>query len=277
MIHRILGEEAEMTPATRQKGSAERWGPLWGARPDDWAMSEEQQLPTYEAAIRRLSVEPGQKVLDVGCGIGVFLRLAADRGADVFGLDASHALLELARTRVPEADLRIGDMQQLPYGDDSFDVVTGFNSFFFAADIVASLREAARVAMPDAPVVIQVWGRPEHCDLQAMKVAVAPFLPAPDPDAPPPPQLWEPGVLEGIATEAGLRSETAFDTSWAFRFPNDDAMACGLMSAGPIAAAVGSVGEEPVRSALIEGLAPYRTESGGYRLENEWHYLVARA
>ena len=30
--------------------SAERWGPLWGARPDDWAYSEEQQVPTYEAA-----------------------------------------------------------------------------------------------------------------------------------------------------------------------------------------------------------------------------------
>jgi Methyltransferase domain len=52
-----------------------------------------------------------------------------------FGIDASEALLELARNRVPDAELRLGDMQFLPYGDDSFDLVTGFTSFFFAADL----------------------------------------------------------------------------------------------------------------------------------------------
>ena len=51
-------------------------------------------------------------------------------------------------------------MQFLPYDDDQFDVVAGFNSFFFAADMVAALREAARVAKLGTPVVIQVWGRP---------------------------------------------------------------------------------------------------------------------
>jgi cyclopropane fatty-acyl-phospholipid synthase-like methyltransferase len=104
-----------MTPTTEQQGSAERWGPLWGARPEDWAATEEQHTRAYEEAIRRTGIEPGQRVLDVGCGLGVFLRLAADRGASVFGLDASSALVELARARVPEADLRVGDMQFLPY------------------------------------------------------------------------------------------------------------------------------------------------------------------
>ena len=137
-------------------GSAERWGPLWGARAGDWARSEEQQVPAYEEAMRRVGLEPGQRVLDVGCGAGVFLRLAADRGAQPSGLDASEALLDLARKRVPEADLRLGDMEFLPYGDDGFDLVTGFTSFFFAANLVAALREAGRVAKPGAPVVIQV-------------------------------------------------------------------------------------------------------------------------
>ena len=36
-----------MDAATQARGSAERWGPLWGARPDDWALSEEQQVPGY--------------------------------------------------------------------------------------------------------------------------------------------------------------------------------------------------------------------------------------
>ena len=145
--------------------SAERWGALWGARADDWAPTEEQQIPGYEEAIMRVGLDAGQRVLDIGCGTGVFLRLATERGALPFGIDASEALLELARNRVPDAELRLGDMQFLPYGDDSFDLVTGFTSFFFAADLVAALREAGRVAKPGAPVVIQVWGPPERCDL----------------------------------------------------------------------------------------------------------------
>jgi hypothetical protein len=70
--------------------------------------------------------------------------------------------------------------------------VAGFNSFFFAADMVAALREARRVAKAGAPVVIQVWGRPERCSLERMKHAVAPFLPPPDPDASRGSTLWEP-------------------------------------------------------------------------------------
>jgi SAM-dependent methyltransferase len=266
-----------MTSTASASGSAARWGPLWGSAPWDWAGNEEQQAPTYEEAIRRVGVEPGQRVLDLGCGTGVFLRLAADRGARVFGLDASEALLEVARARVPDADLRAGDMQFLPYDDDSFDLVTGFNSFFFAADLTAALREAGRVAKPGAPVVIQVWGRPQRCDLDAMKQAVRPFMPPVDPAAPAPPALWEPGVLEGIASAAGLVPEEAFDTAWAFVYPDEDALGRGMLAAGGIGKVVGPGNEQAVRRAIVEALAPHRAPDGSYRLENEWHYLVARA
>src|SRR5918999_3121810 len=124
-----------MTSTAAEPGSAERWGPLWGARADDWARTEDQQVPTYEEAIRRVGIEPGQRVLDVGCGSGVFLRLAADRGAKPFGVYASEALVAVARSRAPEADVRVAEMERLPYADDTFDLVTGFNSFFFAADM----------------------------------------------------------------------------------------------------------------------------------------------
>jgi ubiquinone/menaquinone biosynthesis C-methylase UbiE len=169
------------TPTTGPGGSGRRWGPLWGARAADWALSEDQQTPTYEAALSRLELKPGQSVLDIGCGVGAFLRLAAERGARPFGLDASQALLELARLRLPDGDLRVGDMEALPYEDDSFDLVTGFNSFFFADDIVAAVREAGRVAKPGAPVVLQVWGRHDRNDLEAMKQIIRPFMPPPPP------------------------------------------------------------------------------------------------
>src|SRR5262245_53562436 len=146
-------------------GSAARWGPLWGARSADWAAVEEQQLSTYREAIRRVGISAGQRVLEVGCGSGVFVRVAADLGADVAGLDASEQLIQIARRRVPEADLRVGDMEALPWPDATFDLVAGFNSFFFADDMVGALREAGRVAKRGAHVVIQVWGAHERCDL----------------------------------------------------------------------------------------------------------------
>lgn len=262
--------------AVHTQGSAGRWGPLWGARPEDWAANEEQQLPTYEEAIRQVGIAAGQRVLDIGCGTGVFLRAAADRGADVAGLDASEALVAIARARVPGADVRVGDMEALPFADGAFDLVTGFNSFFFAADMVAALREAGRVARPGAPVVIQVWGQPDRCDLEAMKHAVAPYLPGADGPRKPP-EFWKPGVLERIASEAGLTPQSAFDTSWAYEYPDEDALARGMLAAGGLAVFAEAAGTDRVRTAIVEALAPYRTSGGGYRLENEWHYLIASA
>jgi SAM-dependent methyltransferase len=262
--------------ATATAGSAGRWGPLWGARPAEWAAIEEQQLPTYEDAIRRVGLVAGQRVLEVGCGTGVFLRAAADRGAEVVGIDASEALLELAGARVPEAELHLGDMQFLPFEDDSFDLVAGFNSFFFAADLVAALREARRVAKPGAPVVIQVWGRPERCDLDAMKPVTRPLLPPPPPGAPPAPALWQPGVLEGLAAEAGLRPQAASDVSWAYEFADDVTLGRALISAGGLSIATGER-EDEVRQAIVDALAPYRQPDGSYRLDNEWHTLIASA
>jgi SAM-dependent methyltransferase len=266
-----------MTTMASTAGSAAHWGPLWGARPQDWAINEDQQLPTYEEAINRVGLEAGHRVLEVGCGSGVFLRAAADRGARVAGLDASETLIELARARVPEAELVVGDMQFLPYEDDVFDLVAGFNAFFFAADMVAALREAGRVAKPGAAVVIQVWGRPDRCDLTAMKQAIAPLVPTPGPGAPAGPALWEPGVLKRIAGDAGLTAQSAYDVCWAFEFPDEGTLARAMLAPGVIVDLIGAVGEEAVRNAIVAGLEPYRTPTGGYRLTNEWHALIASA
>jgi SAM-dependent methyltransferase len=258
-------------------GSAERWGPLWGARPADWALSEDQQTPTYEEALARVDLQPGQLVLDIGCGVGTFLRMAADRGARAFGLEASTALLEVARRRLPDIELRVGDMEALPYEDDTFDLITGFNSFFFANDIVAALREAGRVAKPGALVVIQVWGPHERNDLEAMKEIVRPFMPPRPADAPPEPDYSQPGVLEDLAAKAGLTPESTFDTAWAFEYPDTDTLRRALVAPAGIAVLVGPDQEEAVKHAIVTGLAAHREPDGSYRLQNEYHYLIARA
>lgn len=263
--------------ATTSAGSAKRWGPLWGARPDEWALSEDMQRPTYEEALRHVALKPGEKVLDIGCGACAFLRIVADRGGEPHGLDASEGLIAFARTRLPDADLRVGEMEALPWEDDIFDLVTGFNSFFFATDMVNALREAGRVAKPGAPVVVQVWGRHERCDLEAMKQIARPFLPPRPPDAPPDPDLSQPGVLRALAEQAGLRSESEFDTTWAYEYPDAETLGRAMVAVAGLAVLAGPERETELKGAIVDGLAPYRAPDGSYRLSNEYHYLVARA
>jgi SAM-dependent methyltransferase len=265
------------TPSITATGSASRWGPLWGARPADWAVSEDIQLPTYEAALRHVSLAPGQRVLDVGCGVGAFLRLVADGGGEPYGIDASESLIEFARKRLPGGDLRVGEMEALPYDDDTFDLVTGFNSFFFANDMVAALREAGRVAKPGRSVVIQVWGRHEHCDLEAMKVIARPFFPPRPPDAPPDPDLSEPGLLEALAVQAGLTPKEAFDVTWPCVYPDEETLGRAMVAVAGLAVIVGPEREDDLRQAIVDGLAPYRAADGRYRFSNEYRLLVAHA
>ena len=265
-----------MTP-TAVTGSAERWGPLWGARPADWALSEDQQLPNYEDALARVGFEPGQLVLDVGCGVGAFLRLVAERGGRPHGIDAAQALLDVARSRLPDADLRHGDMEALPYADDTFDLVTGFTSFFFANDIVAALREAGRVAKPGAAVVINVWGPHEANDLEAVKAIIRPYFPPRPADAPAEPDYSQPGVLEEIAARAGLQSETTFDTTLSYVFENAATVRRAMVAPAGLALLVGPDREDEVKDAIERGLAPYRADDGSYRLQNTFHTLIARA
>jgi SAM-dependent methyltransferase len=260
------------TPTT-----AERNGQAWGMRAQDWSEVETQQRPTYEEAIRRAGIGPGQTVLDVGCGSGAFLRVAADAGATAYGLDASRELIEIARARVPEADIAQGDLQRLPYADDSFDAVCGFNSFFFADDMIAALREAGRVAKPGAPVVIQVWGRPEAFELHLMKDVLARFTPPRPAGRLDPTTLWRGGVLEDLATQAGLLPDCAFDLRWAYEFADEAELVRAMTSAGGFGAILGADQQEAARAAIVEALAVCRTPDGGYRMENEWHSLIARA
>src|SRR6266571_3707915 len=250
------------TASSAMTGSATRWGPLWGARPADWALSEDRQLPTYEAALERVGLEPGWRVLDIGCGAGAFLRLVAERGGEPHGLDASEALIEFARGRLPHADLRVGEMEDLPWEDDTFDLVTGFNSFFFATDMIAALREAGRVAKPGAPVVIQVWGAHERCDLEAMKQVARPFLPPRPPNAPPDPDLSEPEALQLLATQAGLTPESEFDAGWVLEYPDAETLRRALVAVAGLTLLAGPEHEQELKTAIVDGLAPYRTADG---------------
>jgi SAM-dependent methyltransferase len=170
----------------------------------------------------------------------------------------------------------VADLQTLPYADDSFDLVTGFRSFFFADDIVGALREARRVARPDAQVVIQVFGRPEHCDLEVVKEAAAQIGAAPPPDERERAH-WRP-IVEELARRAGLAFELSFDMISTNTYANDAAVLDAMLAAVPGMAAIAGPEQEPeLHMAILRALAHRRRPGGGYCISNRWHTVIARA
>lgn len=198
------------------------------------ATLEPRMVALYEAVLAELEIREGTRVLDIGRGAGLFLALAAQRGATVTGIQAT---------------------APLPFPDGSFDVVTGFDAFRFAADPAAALSEAGRVGRRGAPIVIAAWGRPDQCEAAAYVKALG--LPgAADPFA-----LSEPGALAAFAARGGLISGERREVPCVWSFPD--------------AAALLDAAEDSMTDAILDAVAPYRTSDGGYRLENVFHYTIA--
>jgi SAM-dependent methyltransferase len=259
-------------------GNAVAQGQLWGSRARDWAeIQEGQVLPLFEAALDRIGAGPGRRVLDVGCGAGRFCQMAAQRGAEVAGLDASEAMIEIARERAPDGDFRIGEMEELPFGDNEFDAVTGFNSFQYAASPVKALREARRVVRSGGAVLIAVWG--QAADLQALPylAAVGSLLPAPPPGTPGPLALSEPGALEALAEQAGLKPGQLEEVETLWTYADEAEARRGFLSSGPAIRAIELAGEQAVWAAVSQAIAPLRTPSGGCMMRNKFRFLVGQA
>jgi len=99
----------------------------------------------WPVVLQSLALGEDDRLLDVGCGGGVFLRHArAVTGCTAVGLDHSPEMVRLAR---PDAVL--GDAEQLPFEDGTFTAVSSLVAFFFFPDQERALREMRRVLVPE--------------------------------------------------------------------------------------------------------------------------------
>lgn len=135
-----------------------------------------QLLPAAHAAIAAADPQPGQRVVDVGCGTGNAALLAAQRpGVRVTGVDPARRLLDLARAKAVEQGHDVtfvsGDAANMPLPDGCADVVLSVFAVIFAPDAAASAAELARITAPDGKIVLTAW-LPEGAGVEAMRVII---------------------------------------------------------------------------------------------------------
>lgn len=251
-------------------------GQLWGKRPKDWAtIQEKTAINCYEYALTLLKPNTNMKLLDVGCGSGLFCDLAYSKGTQVTGIDASEKLIEQAKERNASINFIVGEMEELPFGSKSFDIVCGFNSFQYAASVKNALTDARRVLKDKGKLVAMIWGNKEDCEAASFLKAVGSLLPPPPPGAPGPFALSENKLLEKMLEEVGLKIIDSVDLVSVWDYPDKEIALKGLMASGPVARAIENSGIEKVTETISEAIKPYVQSNGHVVYRNKFRIVTA--
>jgi len=249
-------------------------GKLWSSAPEDWVKYLEPTfIPMYQAVLKRLEVEE-QMLLDAGCGSGLFLSMASAAGAWITGIDAAPGLLEICRKRLPGTTLLMEDLEAMPFGDETFDVVTGFNSFHHAGSFESALAEATRVTKKHGKVVIGIWGKEELCEAGTVLHAVANLLPPPTPGTPGPFTFSAEGKVEAICKAVGLKVAEKHTVFCPWQFSGDEALQQAFLCTATGVKAAQNAGELRVRKTITESAQPYNLADDVYFMRNDFRYFI---
>lgn len=223
----------------------------WGRKAVEFAcLSEPGNCREYVCVHQHLDVADGDRLLDVACGSGLAIELAGLRGASCAGIDASPRLAAIARDRSPSADIRVGDMNQLPWDAATFDVVTSFRGIWGTTP--RAVEELHRVLVPGGRLGMTVWGHikasPGAWALDPFRLAAAPKVENQAAMV----SLGRPGVGEELLDRCGFTGIRRVDVPFVWEFPDPQTFARTLASTGPAYEAMQNVGEDAVLAHATE-------------------------
>ena len=238
----------------------------WGRKVVDFAtLSEPSNCREYVFVHHRLEVGAGDSLVDVACGSGLAIELARLRGAQCAGIDASARLVAVARYRNPDCDVRVGDMNELPWDDGSFQVATSFRGIWGTTP--HAVAEIYRVLQPGGRLGLTVWGHlkvsPGVWALTPLRLAVEEKVENQAAMV----SLGRAGAGEQLLESCGFVDVRRVEVPFAWEFADPDVFARALASTGPAYEAIQNIGEdaflraavEQARGHLLEGL-PLRAQ-----------------
>jgi SAM-dependent methyltransferase len=139
-----------------------------------------------EPLLDAVGVGERSRVLDVACGPGYVSEAAAARGAHPVGLDVAETMVEAARARRPDLTFDVGDAQQLPFEDESFDAVTMNFGILHLSEPEVAIAEARRVLVPGGRFAFTAWVGEGNAEAEIVDAAVAAHaVPVELPEGPP--------------------------------------------------------------------------------------------
>ena len=169
-----------------------------------WALGDYRTIATFIPPIsahltRLIKIQPGESVLDVACGHGITAITARRKGANVTGIDITPELLSLALEEEKTAQVsgivwKEGDAQNLPFEDESFDVVLSTFGHMFAPQPELAAKEMMRVTKKGGRIGFATW--PPELVIGSIFRTNAKYLPKTN-TSPPSPILWgTPEIIE---------------------------------------------------------------------------------
>ena len=151
----------------RLPDSSEIHDAVWAAMPAD-ARPERFAL---RRAFLLAGVQPGETVLDVGCGAGEFSAALAEAGTTTIAVDVAHEALRRARRGVPGIDARLwGAGEPLPLGDNEVDAVWAGEVIEHVIDVAPWLSELRRVLRPRGTLLLTT---PNHGTATMLRIALS--------------------------------------------------------------------------------------------------------
>lgn len=247
----------------------------WGRRASDWAsLQEPLSVPLFSDIISCISMNGvPMSLLDIGCGSGVLCKMAYDKGFKITGLDAAPEMLKEAEKRVPQGSFYEGDMESLPFDNETFDVVTAVTSIHIANNPANAVREAARVLKKGGQFFHAIWGPPQECETGVIIAAFKDLMPPPGPNSPGP--LYLDGALEKFISENGLKPEQRFSIRFPWEYKNREHIIKANLSAILSMLDAKQIDEENAGKIMGNALLPLEKKDGTYSLNNTFIYVKA--
>jgi SAM-dependent methyltransferase len=254
----------------------ERQRATWSS--GDWPAIAPTIQDAADAVVERVGVTAGQDFLDVATGNGNAAVQVALRGARVTGLDLVPELIEMARARAREAGVEVewivGDAEELPFPDASFDRVVSSFGTMFAPRHQRAADELVRVARPGAVIGVTAW-TPEGLNGELFKTLGA-HLPSP-PELEPPVRWGDEAYVRDLFSGPGLEVSCERRAISVSRESVEAWVAHGEQALGPMVMAKAALEPqgrwEAARSDLVDLYERYNRATDG-TLEAPAEYLL---
>jgi len=182
-------------------------------------------------------------------------------------------MIKRACQQVPDGDFRVGDLEELPFEDNAFEVVVASDSVQYAENKIAAITEMARVCKPGGSVVVSIWDVPEKNEQRAIFAAMENELPEPPKGGPF--ALSKHGLLEDMIREAGLTVEDQQSVPIEFRFSDVNQFWQVVGSSGYTKRLMRVVGEERIKKAALAAVEKFIQPSDEVAMQNSFRYVKA--